>query len=76
MPSLKFSAVSGCTLYDDIIVQIDDFLMLMNEQREIKSNEVQLLKTRETGGPRHMVPTKSALLAQVWNGIQQAHPGF
>lgn len=46
VPSQEFSAASGYTLYDDVIVQIDDFLVLMDEQREIKSHEVQLLKQR------------------------------
>ena len=49
VPSQEFSAASGCTLYDDVIVQIDDFLVLMDEQREIKSHEVQLLKEKLVG---------------------------
>lgn len=31
-------------MHNDVIVQIDDFLVLVDKQREIKSNEVQLLK--------------------------------
>lgn len=42
-----FLAVREYTLYNDIIVQIDDFLMLMDKQREIKSNKVQLLKQQK-----------------------------
>lgn len=71
VPSQELLAESGCTLYNDVIVQIDDFLVLTDEQREIKSNEVQLLKTRETGGLRHVVPTSQFWLAQVWTGIRR-----
>lgn len=34
-------------MYDYIIVQIDDFLMLVDKQREIKSHKVQLLTQRK-----------------------------
>lgn len=37
-------AVGMYTLHNYVIVQIDDFLMLMDKQREIKANKVQLLK--------------------------------
>lgn len=42
-----FLAVSEYTLHNDVIVQIDDFLMSMDKQREIKSNKVQLLKQQK-----------------------------
>lgn len=42
VPLRGFLAVSERTLHNDVIVQIDDFLMLMDKQREIKPNEVQL----------------------------------
>lgn len=40
-------AVSEYTLYNHIIIHIDDFLMLVDKQREIKSNKVQLLKQQK-----------------------------
>lgn len=40
-------AVGGFTLYNYIIIQIDDFLVLVDKQREIKSNKVQLLKQQK-----------------------------
>ena len=42
-----FLAVGVYTLYDYVIVQIDDFLMLMDKQREIKADKVQLLKQQK-----------------------------
>lgn len=40
-------AVGEYTLYNHIIIHIDDFLMLVDKQREIKSNKVQLLKQQK-----------------------------
>lgn len=42
-------AVGEYTLYNYVVVQIDDFLMLVDKQREIKSNKVQLLKQQKKG---------------------------
>lgn len=42
----------GCqlTLNNDIIIQIYDFLMFLDKQRKIKSNEVQLLNRGKKKG--------------------------
>lgn len=40
-------AVGEYTLYNYVIIHIDDFLMLVDKQREVKSNEVQLLKQQK-----------------------------
>lgn len=40
-------AIGEYTLHNYVIVQIDDFLMLVDKQREIKSNKVQLLKQQK-----------------------------
>ena len=45
--SRVFLAVGVYTLYDYVVVQIDDFLMLMDKQREIKADKVQLLKQQK-----------------------------
>ena len=43
-PFPSILGIGEYTLDDYIIIQIDDFLVLVDKQREIKSNKVQLLK--------------------------------
>lgn len=50
------------TLGDYIIIQIDDFLVLVDKQREIKSYKVQLLKQERSDGEETEVPVSLGVL--------------